>query len=138
MPNSHEERFGCVLDVRIGAVGVFRYACNRSIHVGHPTAPDGERGGGDKGARRAIAPPFWTTTIFAAAVEGSDDSGGANLDNVGRRILATMPDFAPRSCGRRHLDTMAGLSGGFEIGRGSSSAMRIRPGVAKRKAASDA
>ena len=75
---------------------------------------------------------------ITTVIEGSDDDGWANLSDVGQRILAVAPDFDPRTYGCRNLSTLVEKSGGFEIAKGSSGAMRIRRKVAKRKAAGKA
>ena len=73
--------------------------------------------------------------IVAMAIEGSDEDGWANLSDVGKRILASAPDFDPRTYGCRNLSTLVEKSGGFEIGTGSSGMMRIRRKAVTRKAA---
>ena len=116
------------------AVEAFRNACNRFIYVENLTEPDGEKGGGEEGAGKGTEPPSRAVKIIATAIEGSDDDGWANLSDVGKRILAAAPDFDPRSYGCRNLSTLVEKSGGFEIEKGSSGAMRIRRKAVKRKA----
>ncbi|MCE2482670.1 MAG: NYN domain-containing protein [Alphaproteobacteria bacterium] len=116
------------------AVEAFRNACNRFIYVENLTEPDAERGSDEEGAGKETEPPSRAVKIIATAIEGSDDDGWANLSEVGQRILAVAPDFDPRSYGCRNLSTLAEKSGGFEIGKGGSGAMRIRRKAVKRKA----
>ena len=116
------------------AVEAFRNACNRFIYVENLTEPDAEKGSDEQGAGKETEPPSRAIKIIATAIEGSDDDGWANLSEVGQRILAVAPDFDPRSYGCRNLSTLAEKSGGFEIGKGDSGAMRIRRKAVKRKA----
>ena len=116
------------------AVEAFRNACNRFIYVENLTEPDAEKGSDEQGAGKETEPPSRAVKIIATAIEGSDDDGWANLSEVGQRILAVAPDFDPRSYGCRNLSTLAEKSGGFEIGKGGSGAMRIRRRALKRKA----
>ena len=116
------------------AVEAFRNACNRFIYVENLTEPDAEKGSDEQGAGKGTEPPSRAVKIIATAIEGSDDDGWANLSEVGQRILAVAPDFDPRSYGCRNLSTLAEKSGGFEIGKGDSGAMRIRRKAVKRKA----
>ena len=116
------------------AVEAFRNACNRFIYVENLTEPDAEKGSDEQGAGKETEPPSRAVKIIATAIEGSDDDGWANLSEVGQRILAVAPDFDPRSYGCRNLSTLAEKSGGFEIGKGGSGAMRIRRKAVKRKA----
>ena len=115
------------------AVEAFRNACNRFIYVENLTEPDTEKGSDEEGAGKETEPPSRAVKIIATAIEGSDDDGWANLSEVGQRILAVSPDFDPRSYGCRNLSTLAEESGGFEIDKGGSGAMRIRRKAPKRK-----
>ena len=116
------------------AVEAFRNACNRFIYVENLTEPDGEKGGDEEGAGKGTEPPSRAVKTIATAIEGSDDDGWANLSDIGKRILAAVPDFDPRSYGCRNLSKLVEKSGGFEIGKGPSGAMRIRRKAVKRKA----
>ena len=116
------------------AVEAFRNACNRFIYVENLTEAEAEKGGGEAAAGNESEAPSKAVKIIATAIEGSDDDGWANLSDVGKRILAAAPDFDPRSYGCRNLSTLVEKSGGFEIGKGSSGGMRIRPKAVKRKA----
>ena len=78
--------------------------------------------------------PQSNAVIVATAIEGSDEAGWASPSYVGKRILAAVPDFDPRSYGCRNLSRLAEKSSGFETGRGSSGGMRIRRKAEKRKA----
>ena len=116
------------------AVEAFRNACSRFIYVENLTEPDAEKGNGAADGK-GTEPPSKAVKTITTVIEGSDDDGWANLSDVGQRILAVAPDFDPRTYGCRNLSTLVEKSGGFEIAKGSSGAMRIRRKVAKRKAA---
>ena len=116
------------------AVRAFRNACNRFIYVENLTEPDAEKGGGEVAAGKKTEEPSKAVKIVATAIEGSDEEGWANLSDVGKRILAVVPDFDPRTYGCRNLSTLVEKSGGFEVGKGSSGMMRIRRKAVTRKA----
>ena len=115
------------------AVQAFRNACNRFIYVENLTEAGTEKDGGEENAGKGTERPSKAVKIIATAIEGSDDDGWANLSDVGKRILALVPDFDPRSYGCRNLSTLVEESGGFEISKGSSGRVRIRRKPAARR-----
>ena len=115
------------------AVEAFRNACNRFIYVENLTEAGTEKDSGEENTGKGTERPSKAVKIIATAIEGSDDDGWANLSDVGKRILALVPDFDPRSYGCRNLSTLVEESGGFEISKGSSGAVRIRRKLAARR-----
>ena len=115
----------------------FRNACNRFIYAENLIGPGAEKSNAAAGAPpEKKESPKKAVSIIAKAVEDGDDDGWAHLGAVGSRIQAATPDFDPRTYGCPNLSTLVTKSGGFDIRKGSGSAIHIRRKAPIGKAAS--
>ena len=114
----------------------FRNACHRFIYVENLVAPGpGKESEAAASHSEKKESPKKAVSIIAKAMEDADDDGWAHLGNVGHHILGAAPDFDPRTYGCPNLSTLVTQSGGFEVRKGSGSAIHIRRKAAARKKA---
>ena len=105
----------------------FRNACHRFIYVENLVDAKPEQQSPSTGpGTQTKEPPASAVSLIANVIEDTDDNGWINLSEVGNRILATAPDFDPRTYGCPNLSTLVTMSGGFDVRKQSGTAVHIR------------